>query len=1066
MKKVRKFIMFLTVFFMLAQSVDAKFFVSIEEGGVIKITGKSDRAWENVNVILTGSNGKTVYLDQTVSDENKNYSFKTQLDNTSDLKIKIGSDFSEFPEEKLSEDVLYVSEKGDDSNPGSYKNPLKTVEKAIELSKDGEKVVLLGEVSIYNNISYPDKKIKISGGILFIADSLNWQGDVVFSDVLLKADNETVEFSGDIFFDENVDIEGSFNITGDSNLSLKSGSFGSVTSESLYIYEPAEVEKIENVENIAFLNGSDFSGKVNGEYKNLIKSGIGGEVKFREGKIEVFPSDGRAYSVDNGEYSVFERDIQPGEHTVEYAYDFHLYSLKIDEEDGVKATISAACRNLNKEENMKPVLAGAVYQNGKLLKVATKTVEKTGDVSEILDFGYIEGKFNIKIFLWNSFGKMRPLTNIVTEKEAEEDTVFYVSPEGSDSNPGTIAEPFLTLEAAKNAARECEGESIIYFREGEYYLSSPITFNAKDNNTTYAAFKGEEVTFTNSKNIPYSAFSYIDNEEIKDKIIDETAKEKVMFVNLADLGITKLGKLSRLFGVDTGVVPEPTLSCDNKKMTLSRYPNEGFLDIKKVKATGSDDASNSYLIMGEDFERAELWQDKENVWHYGYINNNWAFGAADGSFGEDYSYSITIPKDFYSPKIGGRVYFVNLLEEIDMPGEWFVERSTGKLYIYPPSYVKEDSVFRFTACETDSDSLLSIVNADNISFEGIKFSDVGGKVFDISASTNINVKSCEFSNVINTCINTDNTENCTFDGNFIHNVSAKGIVVSGGIKERLKSGNNHVTNNKIKQYAEERKTYAAAVTLNGVGNLAAHNEISDSTHLAIAFKGQNHVMELNKIKNVCTDTSDAGAVYSCRNWAYQGNVIRYNYFENIKQNVSGEYPVHAVYFDDCFSSAEVYGNVFYKCDSAGFIGGGRGNVFNNNVMIECGKSVTGNSRGMLDSETLLKTFAATAGHCYQNDVWREAFPMLYNIMEDKPGTPKYNRVTNNILCGTPDSPLNEYIVKYGTVKNNITVAESDYNSCFNDYDNSDFGIPDDSKIYDYLPEFEYIPFNEMGIIKR
>ncbi len=1065
MKKIKKCIMLLTLFFVLTQSVNAEFFVSIEEGGIVEITGKSSKRLENVNALILNNDDEIVYLDQGVSDENKNYTFKTQIDEENNLKIKIGGNFSDFSQEKVTDDVLYVSETGDDNNSGSYKNPLRTLEKAIEYSQDGSKVVLVGAVEIFNNISCPDKKIEITGGILDIADSLKWHGDVTFSDIQLKAEDVTMDFSGNVCFGENVDVEGRFNITGDSILTVKDGAFGNITSNSLYIYEPADVENIENVENIVFLNGSDFSEKVNGEYTNLIKSGIGGEARIEEGKIKIFPSDGRAYSVDNGEYSVFEREIKPGEHIVEYAYDFHLYSLKLDDTDGVKATISAACRNLNKEENIKPVVVGAVYQNEKLSKVVSKAIEKTGDVTQILNFGNIEaGEFNIKIFLWDSFGKMRPLTNIITEKEAETGNAFYVSTDGNDSNPGTIAEPFLTLDAAQKAARECEGECIVYFREGEYRFDSQIDFNAKDNDTTYAAYNLEKVTFTNTKGIPYSAFSAIEDETVKEKIIDNTAKEKVMCVNLSDLGITKFGKLSQLFGVDIGVVPEPTLCCDNKKMTLARYPNNGFLDITGVKATESDDSSKSFLISGDGFGRAEFWQDNESVWQYGYISNNWAFGATNGSFDENYGYNINIPEDFYSPKKGGRVYFVNLLEEIDMPGEWFLDRNTGRLYIYPPEDVKDNSVFSFTACEADEDSMFNIVNADNISFEGFVFSNIGGKAFDINSSTNISVSNCEFFNVLNTCINTDNTENCSFDGNYIHNVSAKGIVVSGGIKERLKSGNNSVTNNRIMQYAEERKTYSAAITLAGVGNLAAHNEISDSTHLAIAFKGQKHVMELNEIINVCTDTSDSGAVYSGRNWAYQGNIIRYNYFENIKQNVPGDYPVHSIYFDDCFSSAEVYGNVFYNCDSAGFIGGGRGNVFNNNVMINCGKSVTGNSRGMLDSSVLLKTFAATAGHCYQNDIWKEEFPLLYNIMEDKPGTPKYNVVTNNILCGTPDSELNEYIVKYGTVKNNISIVESDYYNCFNDFDNTDFGIPTDSAIYDYLPEFEYIPFNEMGIV--
>ena len=41
------------------------------------------------------------------------------------------------------------------------------------------------------------------------------------------------------------------------------------------------------------------------------------------------------------------------------------------------------------------------------------------------------------------------------------------------------------------------------------------------------------------------------------------------------------------------------------------------------------------------------------------------------------------PYGIYSFRKGQRFYFLNLLEELDQPGEWFLDRKTGVLYFWP-----------------------------------------------------------------------------------------------------------------------------------------------------------------------------------------------------------------------------------------------------------------------------------------------------------------------------------------------------------------------------------------------
>ena len=67
---------------------------------------------------------------------------------------------------------------------------------------------------------------------------------------------------------------------------------------------------------------------------------------------------------------------------------------------------------------------------------------------------------------------------------------FYVAPNGSDGNPGTLAAPFATIDHARAAVRVLDQNSpgrtapiTALIRAGAYYLAAPLTFTAADSGT-------------------------------------------------------------------------------------------------------------------------------------------------------------------------------------------------------------------------------------------------------------------------------------------------------------------------------------------------------------------------------------------------------------------------------------------------------------------------------------------------------------------------------------------------------------------------------------------------------
>lgn len=87
---------------------------------------------------------------------------------------------------------------------------------------------------------------------------------------------------------------------------------------------------------------------------------------------------------------------------------------------------------------------------------------------------------------------------------------YYVSPTGSDSNPGTLAQPFATIAKARDVVRTINasmtGDIYVYLRGGTYTLSQTLAFNDSDSGTNghnviYQNYAGETPIISGGQNI-------------------------------------------------------------------------------------------------------------------------------------------------------------------------------------------------------------------------------------------------------------------------------------------------------------------------------------------------------------------------------------------------------------------------------------------------------------------------------------------------------------------------------------------------------------------------------------
>jgi len=661
-----------------------------------------------------------------------------------------------------------------------------------------------------------------------------------------------------------------------------------------------------------------------------------------------------------------------------------------------------------------------------------------------------------------SFGVLLPVANCKT--------MLYISLNGNDSWSGKLAQPnpqasdgpLRTLEGARAAIRTTKqagplphGGVTVYLRGGIYHITKTFELSDEDGGTdaapiVYRAHGSEQVRLIGGKEI--SGFGPIADETVR-KRIDAKCRDKIQQVDLKAQGVTDFGRLTpRGFGRRT-YPAALELFFDGKPMQLARWPNRGWANTASVPA-GPQGGKFTY----ED-DRPQRWAKADDIWLHGYWTQDWADSYVSvKSIDTDAREIVTRePHGVYGYKAGKRYYALNLLEELDEPGEWYLDRTSGMLYFWPPKPLADGEVFVSILQEP----VISLKNAAHITLQGLTIEFVRGNAIEIAGGNNNAIVGCSLCNIGNVAVTIDGGTRNGVRGCEIYEAGDGGIRLAGGDRKMLTPAENYALNNHIHHYSRWVRTYRPAIGVSGVGNRAAHNLIHDGPHTAMLFGGNEHLLEFNEVYDVCRETGDVGAFYTGRDWTTRGSVIRHNYFHDIH----GPYThgAMAVYLDDAASGTTIFGNIFYRASHAVFIGGGRDNVVENNVFVECDPAVHIDARGLGWAK---KHIAKGGGwHMYRKlqavnfdkPPYSRRYPKLATILQDDPAVPKGNVVMRNICSGGRWLELQGVDRELVTMKDNLVKGDPG----FVNRAGLDFRLKPGSAAH--ALGFEPIPVDEIGL---
>ena len=503
-------------------------------------------------------------------------------------------------------------------------------------------------------------------------------------------------------------------------------------------------------------------------------------------------------------------------------------------------------------------------------------------------------------------------------------------------------------------------------------------------------------------------------------------------------------------------------------MTLARWPNEGFVHI--VAEAGGD----KFDIRGRtgdrigkwvyDGDRPKRWADENDVWVHGYWFWDWSDQRHKVKSIDTDTRVIEVepPYHGYGYREGQWYYAFNVLAEIDSPGEWYVDRETGILYFWPPAPIDSGP-----AVASLLPTMVTMNDVSYVTLRGMIIEAVRGTAITMTGGTQNRIVGCTLRNIGGSAISVSGGTEHGISGCDMYQMGGGGISLSGGDRKTLTPGGHLAENNHIHHYGRWYRMYRSAISLNGVGNRASHNLIHNAPHMAIGFSGNDHVIEFNEINRVCYESNDAGAMYAGRDWTMRGTVIRHNYLHHIS-GFRGDGCVGG-YLDDMWCGTRIYGNLFYRVTRAAFIGGGRDNVVENNLFVDCEPALHIDNRaqgwaGYHVGTTMKERLDAMP---YKQPPWSTRYPELVNLWEDEPAAPKGNKVVRNVSVGGVWDEVDERARKYQTIEDNLVDGDPGFVTperigAGREPRATDFALKPDSAAF--AADFKALPLDRMGLL--
>ncbi len=521
----------------------------------------------------------------------------------------------------------------------------------------------------------------------------------------------------------------------------------------------------------------------------------------------------------------------------------------------------------------------------------------------------------------------------------------FVDTNGNDENDGSTPDKAVkTLSRANTLASEYisaytgAGENVVIsLGVGDYRITESFTpVSGNDYVNVYYLSRGGRARILGGVSVADISQKCTDTELLS-KISDETARENIYEIDLSVYSeylpmyySTSKGSSQDYSGVglylgDTNLHParwpnEGEVMPDNAEWAngLHGYAIAPYVAFIKNGELITPTEMNTYgdaikratpmavYFLDSVIEHIRTWDwSRGNIYTKDFMANNWSdFNhkvqfidgetvALDGN-----TYQGYIRTDYgrvYGGEMGEkgtaegfrRAYFYNVLEEIDVAGEYYYDHDNDKMYIYLESEA-DLSRLNVSLCHGYIVSLSGTGSAPvrNVTLKNIDFAYSQGGGAKLNYSENVAFIGCNISNVSQIGVNMTYSKRITFRDCVVSDTGCG----SFSIKNCEQYSKNYIGNAEIliencrmNNVNDRDYTYSGAFVVNYVSGLIVRNcTMSGGRHNAAELRFvSNCIFEYNDIYDFMTDTDDLGLFYSYMVFdGHFGLVCRNNYLHD------------------------------------------------------------------------------------------------------------------------------------------------------------------------------------------
>ncbi|MCC6444295.1 MAG: right-handed parallel beta-helix repeat-containing protein [Armatimonadetes bacterium] len=364
---------------------------------------------------------------------------------------------------------------------------------------------------------------------------------------------------------------------------------------------------------------------------------------------------------------------------------------------------------------------------------------------------------------------------------------------------------------------------------------------------------------------------------------------------------------------------------------------------------------------------------------------------------------------------GNRFFVENVLAELDSPGEWFLDRKEGYLYLWPEKPLTARSeviapvlgrVFEFLGDSGQGKPVhhitlsgLIVRNTDYSPEDGCVGYGMGndGVVFMRNAS-DCAVRHSNFKHIGKYAVCLAGSDRNAVTGCRISDGAEGGILL-------IDAADNRITDNHISRMGLVYKHIAGITMEDGRtgGNIVAHNLIHDISRYGITLKspGSRNIVEFNDLRTLNTETYDTGGIEVTQQDREfrSGSIIRNNRVRDVigysSDNGKAIFLSWGIYLDSFAGGYTVQNNIVCRNENGSvMIQGGKDNRIENNIL-----------GGGRSSQLFLPNFA---GNCAGNVISRNI--VYYEepealLIYAGPITPEAVFIDNNLYFHAGGRPL-------------------------------------------------------------